>query len=285
MARMILVTGAAGTVGNQVARILASTGETVHALMRNPERASFPSGVSVVRGDFTDPSTLEAAARDADAIFLMLPTMEADLERAVAQAAPHVDRIVFLSSALVSIDDTRASFIAQKHASVEDAVKATGVDWTILRPGYFAANALRWWLPQLRASDVLRWPYPGARFAPIHERDMAEIAALGLRGSDHAGKTYDLTGPEAITAAEQLFAIARSTRRDLRWEETHGDAARAALSFLPPPLLEGILASWERATYEPPFVTDTVARVLGKPARSFVQWAADHADAFAKSAA
>jgi uncharacterized protein YbjT (DUF2867 family) len=285
MARMILVTGAAGTVGNQVARILASTGETVHALSRNPERASLPSGVTVVRGDFTDPSTLEAAARDADAIFLMLPTLDADLESAIARAAVHVDRIVFLSSALVSLDDTRASFIAKRHAAVEDAIKATGVDWTILRPGYFAANALRWWLPQLAESDVLRWPYPGARFAPIHERDIAEIAVLALDGSNHAGKTYDLTGPEAITAAEQLFAIARSTHRDLRWEETNGDAARAALSFLPPPLLEGILASWQRATYEPPFVSDAAARVLGKPARDFEQWAADHADAFAKSAA
>ncbi len=282
---MILVTGATGTVGNQVARILASTGETVHALTRNPERTSFPSGVSVIRGDFTDPATLEAAARDADAIFLMLPAMDTDLERAIAQAAPHVERIVFLSSALVSLDDTGASFIAQRHASIENAIKASGADWTILRPGYFAANALRWWLPQLRESDTLRWPFPGARFAPIHERDMAEIAALGLRSSAHAGHTYTLTGPEAITAAEQLFAVARSTRRDLRWEETHGDAARAALSFLPPPLLEGILASWERATYEPPFVTDTVARVLGKPARSFDKWAADHAETFARSAA
>ena len=257
----------------------------MHALTRNPERTSFPSGVSVIRGDFTDPATLEAAARDADAIFLMLPAMDTDLERAIAQAAPHVERIVFLSSALVSLDDTGASFIAQRHASIENAIKASGADWTILRPGYFAANALRWWLPQLRESDTLRWPFPGARFAPIHERDMAEIAALGLRSSAHAGHTYTLTGPEAITAAEQLFAVARSTRRDLRWEETHGDAARAALSFLPPPLLEGILASWERATYEPPFVTDTVARVLGKPARSFDKWAADHAETFARSAA
>ncbi len=152
---MILVTGATGTVGNQVARILANTGETVHALTRNPERTSFPSGVSVVRGDFTDPSTLEAAARDADAIFLMLPAMDTDLERAITQAAPHVERIVFLSSALVSLDATGASFIAQRHASVENAIKATGADWTILRPGYFAANALRWWLPQLRESDNL----------------------------------------------------------------------------------------------------------------------------------
>lgn len=282
---MILVTGATGTVGNQVARILASTGEAVHALTRNPERTSFPSGVRVTRGDFTDPSTLEAAARDADAIFLMLPATDADLERAIAQAAPHVDRIVFLSSALVSIDTTGESFIARKHASVENAIKATGVDWTILRPGYFASNALRWWLPQLRASDVLRWPYPGARFAPIHERDMAEIAVVGLTGSAHAGNTYDLTGPEAITAAQQLFALARSTGRDLRWEETQGEVAREALAFLPPPLRDGILASWERATYEAPFVTNTVARVLGKPARTFEQWAADHADTFAKSAA
>ena len=123
----------------------------------------------------------------------------------------------------------------------------------------------------------------GARFAPIHERDMAEIAALALRGPGHAGKTYALTGPEAITAAEQLFAIARSNA-DLRWEEARA-TPRAPRCRSLPPLLEGILASWERATYEPPFVTDTVARVLGKPARNFEQWAADHAETFARSAA
>ncbi|HUA10236.1 MAG TPA: NAD(P)H-binding protein [Candidatus Acidoferrales bacterium] len=282
---MILVTGATGNVGSQVARTLARSGAFVRVLTRNPDHVNLPGNVDVVRGDFTDPETLARTADGADGIFLMLPAMDANLEEGVKRAAPHVERIAFLSSALVTIDASNTSFIAQRHAAVENAIKVSGTAWTILRPGYFAANALRWWLPQLRTSDVLRWPYPTARFAPIHERDMAEIAVLGLTSSAHANRVYDLTGPAAVTAAEQLEFIGRATRRNLRFEEVTGEAGLASLSFLPPQLAQGILASWEQATRNEPFVTQDVARVLGKPARSFEEWASDNAAAFAKSAA
>jgi uncharacterized protein YbjT (DUF2867 family) len=282
---MILVTGATGNVGNQVARLLARDGTYVRVLARNPERATFPAGIDVVRGDFTDPDTLARAADGADGLFLMLPAMDAKLEEAVERAAPRVARIAFLSSALVTIDPDNSSAIVERHAAVENAIKRSGVEWTILRPGYFAANALRWWLPQLRTSDVLRWPYAQARFAPIDERDIAEIAVLGLTTSAHTGATYTITGSHAITAAEQLAAIAKHTGRTLHYEEVGAEIARATLSLLPPPLLEGILASWERATREAPFLTGEAARALGRPARTFDEWAAHNAASFAKAAA
>ncbi|HTU70427.1 MAG TPA: NAD(P)H-binding protein [Candidatus Baltobacteraceae bacterium] len=281
---MILVTGATGNVGNQVARILARSGAYVRVLARNPDRAAFPSDLDVVRGDFTDPETLARASDGADALFLMLPAMDSRLENAAGRVAPNVGRVVFLSSALASIDQSGTNPIAQRHIAVENAIQAAPA-WTVIRPGYFAANALRWWLPQLRTSDTLRWPFANARFAPVHERDIAEIAVLGLTTGDHAGQTYTITGPLAITAAEQLAAIGASTHRTLVYDEVDREIARETLSFLPPPVLEGILASWQRATVDPPFVTDVAARVLGKPARSFAEWATDHATAFAKSAA
>lgn len=282
---MIVVTGATGNVGNQVARILASYGTYVRVLARNPDRATFPAGVDVVRGDFTEPDTLARVSDGADAIFLMLPAMDANLELAVERAAPQVDRIVFLSSALVTVDPASPSPIVRHHAAVERAIQHNTKTWTIIRPGYFAANALRWWLPQLQRGDVLRWPYANARFAPIHERDIAELAVAGLTSDERNGKIYTVTGSQAITAAEQLAIIAASARRELRYEEVGPEIARETLSFLPPPLLEGILASWERATHEAPFVTDELPRALGKPARSFGDWANDHAATFAKNAA
>jgi uncharacterized protein YbjT (DUF2867 family) len=281
---MILVTGATGTVGGRVVEFLARSGVYVRALTRNPESASVPHGVELVRGDFTDPQTLARAADGADGLFVMLPAMDAQLEAAVERAAPHAGRVVFLSSALASIDDRLSSPIAQKHVSVERAVERSAATWTVIRPGYFAANALRWWLPQLRESDVLRWPYANARFAPIHERDIAEIAVAALTTSAHHGRTYTLTGASAISATGQLACIAASTRRSLRYEEVDDEIARRTLSFLPPPLLDGILTSWQRATVDEPFVTDTVERVLAKPARSFAEWASDHAVAFARAA-
>jgi uncharacterized protein YbjT (DUF2867 family) len=282
---MILVTGATGNVGNQVARILADKGEHVRVLTRNSDGANFPTGIQVVRGDFIDPATLENATRDANGIFLMLPALDANLEGAVKRAAPQVDRIVFLSTSLVTTEGASSGYTVQRHAAIEYVVKNSGTAWTIVRPGFFAANALRMWLPQLRTGDVLRWPYANARFAPIHERDIAEIAVRGLLTNDHADKVYTVTGPAAITASEQLAIIGAHARRSLHFEEVNADVARQALSFLPAPLIEGLLAQWERATHVEPFLTDTVARVLGKPARTFEEWAADHAAAFAKSAA
>jgi uncharacterized protein YbjT (DUF2867 family) len=281
---MILVTGAAGNVGSQVARILTNDGVHVHAISRNPDSANLPAGISTTRGDFTDADVLARAADGADALFLMLPPAFVDLVPTVERAATRVPRIVFLSSALVRDGEPPKTPLAQQHAAVENALKRSGIEWTILRPGYFAANALRFWLPQLRRGDTLRFPLPNARFAAVHERDIAEIAALALTARGHNGSTYTLSGPELTTAAEMLAAIARSTGRNLRYEETTGDEALAAFG-VPPEMARGILAGWAGTLTEPPFITDTVRRVLGKPARGFAEWAADHADAFMKSAA
>jgi uncharacterized protein YbjT (DUF2867 family) len=283
---MIFVTGATGNVGNQVARILASGGVHVRTITRNPEAAHLPARVEALRGDFTDPETLARNVDGADAIFLMMPPSLADLVPVVEAVAPRVQRIVFLSSALVRDDDEQPrSFIAQRHKAVEDALKRSGVAWTTLRPGYFAANAMRFWQPQLRSSDVLRFPLPDARFAAIHERDIAEIAALALTGEGHEGNAYVLTGPGVATAREQLAEIARSTGRSLVYEEVTGEEALQAFGPIPPQMAQGILAGWESTRTAAPFVTNTVAEILGKPARSFAQWADDHADAFVKTAA
>ena len=123
-------------------------------------------------------------------------------------------RIVFLSSSAIQDElPVQTNPIGKVHLEIEEEIKKTGLEWTFLRPGAFAANALTWWAPQLRSGDVVRWPYAAAAWAPIHERDIAAVAVRALTEDGHAGKKYSLTGGEVLTQAEQLHTIGEATGR------------------------------------------------------------------------
>ena len=128
---------------------------------------------------------------------------------ALERMAKHARRIVFLSST----HKTAHPFFQQPnpvrvlHAEIERLIETSGLQWTFLRPGMFAANALWWWAPQIRAGDVVRWPYLAAPTAPIDERDIAAVAVRALCEDGHAGAEYVLTGPQSLSQLEQISAI------------------------------------------------------------------------------
>jgi uncharacterized protein YbjT (DUF2867 family) len=189
--------------------------------------------------------------------------------------------VVFLSSLAIRDDvDEQASANTAFHADVEKAVEQSGMEWTFLRSAGIATNT-RMWAPQIRADGVVRWPYGAARRSLIHERDLAAVARHALTEDGHRAKRYVVTGPEALTQVEQLDAIGEAIGRPLRWEEIPADEAREQLqSQLPSELVDGILEAHAGFVTEPEPVTHTVADVTGRPARTFRQWAADHADDF-----
>jgi uncharacterized protein YbjT (DUF2867 family) len=119
-----------------------------------------------------------------------------------------VPRIVYLSAQAAG--ERPDSF----WAAVERLVEASGAQWTILRPTGFAANTLMW-ADQVRSSDVVRWVYGAAARSLIHERDIAAVAVRTLTGPGHAGERYVLTGPQAVTQAEQVRAIGAAIGRPL----------------------------------------------------------------------
>jgi uncharacterized protein YbjT (DUF2867 family) len=98
---------------------------------------------------------------------------------------------------------------------IERLIEASGPQGTFLRPGMFAANALNWWAPQIRAGDVVRWPYLAAPTAPVDERDIAAVAVRALCEDEHAGAEYVLTGPQSLSPFEQVSAIGRVIGRSL----------------------------------------------------------------------
>ena len=279
----ILVTGATGNVGRNVVSLLSGTGARVRALTRNPQTADLPDSAEVVSGDLSDPSTLEGPLKGIDSVFLMWRGFAAPLIPAMMPLlAKHARRIVFLSSAAIQDElPVQTNPIGKIHLEIEEEIKKTGLGWTFLRPGAFAANALTWWAPQLRAGDTVRWPYGAAAWAPIHERDIAAVAARALTEDGHGGKKYFLTGGELLTQVEQLKTIGEAIGRTPRYEELTPDAARQQMrAFLPPFVIDRLLDLWAGMVEKPAPPTRTVEEVTGAPPATFRQWALDHARNF-----
>ncbi|KOX24531.1 hydroxylase [Saccharothrix sp. NRRL B-16348] len=280
----ILVTGATGTVGRHLVTHLLAAGHRVRALSRRPGNAGLPADVEVVRGDTTDVDSLAAAFAGATAAHLInfghgYRPLDNGEEVAAAARRAGVGRVTLLGG--------------WAEGTLEPAVRASGLEWTQLRPLEFMANTLTDWGPPLRAEGVIREPHGDRRSAAVHEADIAAVAATALTTDGHAGQTYTLTGPEALTPRDKVRHLAGATGRDLRFEELTPERARALWTTEPPALriyrvapggpaekadfVLGLYGNVPEAGSTP---TDVVERVTGRPARTFARWAVEHADAF-----
>ncbi|MFC5830922.1 NAD(P)H-binding protein [Nonomuraea insulae] len=282
---MILVTGATGTVGRPLAGVLAGEGIKVRAVTRDPQAAGLPAGVEVVVGDPSRPDTMGAILEGVSSLFLH--------PRAVGEAAADllalakergVQRVVALSA--VNVDDDLADqpsrFQGDRNKEAEDAAVASGLDWVSLRPASFAVNTLRTWAPQVRAGDVVRGPYAAFAEPLIHEGDLAEVAARALLGAELTFQKVRLTGPRSLSHEELVAAIGEVIGRPLRYQEVPPEAFEQSMiqRGLPKPFVEALLARYARGAGPAEGVTDEVEKILGRPARTFSEWVADHAAAF-----
>jgi uncharacterized protein YbjT (DUF2867 family) len=279
----ILVIGATGTIGGQVFSQLSANGARIRALIRNPSAAHFPANAEVVRGDLSVPESLDVCLDGIDTVFLVWTAPATAIASALQQITRRARRIVFLSAPLKTAHPLfqQPNPLRAVHEQIERTIEASGLEWTFLRPGMFAANALSWWAPQIRAGTVVRWPYLSVPTAPIHECDIAAVAVRALCDDGHAGAEYVLTGPQSLTQLEQLTTISTVIGRSLRTEEISPDEARRELLTIGPlPAVNMLLAAWQAAMSQPAHVTATAAQVTGAPARTFLEWATDHAAAF-----
>jgi uncharacterized protein YbjT (DUF2867 family) len=279
--KRILVTGATGTVGRQVVSQLLATDVRIRALTRNPEAAGLPPGVEVVRGDLTDPTGLAGCFDGVDAVFLVWTAPAGAFPAALDRIAERARRLVLLTSPHRTPHPLfqQPNPLAAMYAEIERTIEASGLRWTFLRPGMFAANALSWWGPRIREGDIVRWPYAAAPTAPIHERDIAAVAVRALLEDGHEGAEYVLTGPQPLSQREQVATIGDVIGRPLRLEEISPDEARRELPF-PASAMTMLLNAWAAAVGVPALVTSTVAEITGRPARTFRDWVTDHAEAF-----
>lgn len=274
---MILVTGATGNVGRWVVADLLAAGGIVRALTRNPERASLPAGVDVVRGDLTQPDRLDAALQGVDRVFLF-PAFGQSRALLDPLAASDVRHVVLLSSAAATSQATGA--IGRHHAEYEEAVAASGVPWTFLRPGAFMANDLAW-APGITAAGVVRAPFGRAATAPIDERDIAAVAVRALREEGHAGRAYEMTGPQSLTTAERVGLLGEALGREVRFEEMSVEQARERmLARAPASVVDSLMDMFAGMVDRAADVSPTVRDVTGRDPYPYREWAERHAADF-----
>lgn len=280
----MLVIGASGKVGTQAVRALVDKGLSVRAFSRDPAKIdALGLGVEAVRGDLDDPATIPPALDGVEKVFLVaggwdIPTEETNVIEAAEAAG--VAHLVLLSS--LGVEAGVAS--GPLHAPGEARLRSSSVAWTILRPGVFMANALMW-RDTIQAQGVFYEPTGTGRHAMVHPTDIGEFAAelLATNGPEHAGVTYELTGPEAISSADCAATLTAALGTDVRHVDIPDEAFRDAMTKAgAPPTLVDSLARYYAMVKAGEFamVTPTVESLLGRPARTFRQWAAENAATF-----
>ena len=280
----VLITGATGRVGRVVVDVLSDVGVPVRALTHRSEAAAtLPANVEIFSGDLAVPESLDAALQGVDTVFLVWAAPPATVPEVVERLATHPRRVVFLSSPHQTPHPffQQPNTMAVLHADIERRIAAAGLESTIIRPGMFASNTLSWWGSAIRTDGVVRWPYGGAETAPVDDRDVAAVAAPTLYKDGHAGGDYVLTGPQAVSQAEQVSIIGDVVGRQTRFHELSPDEFRRETEgSWPRPVVDMLLAAWAAAMGTPAFISSSVFDILGAAPRTFRQWVTDHATGF-----
>lgn len=284
---MILLTGATGTTGSEIVRELAAAGaKQVRALVRNAEKAAFirGAGFEVVEGDFDRPETLGAALAGVErALLLTAPDPRTvEHQRAFIEAAKRAGTRHVVKLSAIGADANAPDGFTRWHGQAEDLLKASGLAWTMLRPNTFMQNLLG----QARAiadGGVIYQPAGDARASFVDARDIAAVAARALVEEGHEGKSYDVTGPEALSYGEVAEKLSAATGRPVRYVSITPDEFRAGAlaAGLPEWLADalGVLnenfaaGKWSQ-------VTNVVREVGGREPTTFDRFARDHAGAF-----
>ena len=228
---IIAVTGVTGGLGGRVARRLAERGATQRLVVRDPARAPELAGAEVATGSYDDVEGLRRAF-DGTRTLLMVSASEApDRQRLHANVvdaavAAGVERIVYTSFFGAAPDCTFT--FGRDHWHAEEHIKASGLGHTFLRDNLYID-----FLPLMAGPDgVIRGPAGDGRVAAVARDDIADVAVAALVGGGHEGRSYDLTGPEALTLAEAAEELSRAAGRPIRYQaETLEEAYASRASF------------------------------------------------------
>jgi uncharacterized protein YbjT (DUF2867 family) len=289
---VILVTGATGLNGAELVRRLSARGVAVRALVRNAAgvnsakaaQLSRLTGVEVAEGDMARPDTLVPALRRIDRAMLISssnPTMREDQSAFIDAAARAGVRHVVKLSGIIPDPDSPFRF-ARMHGEIEQHLEASGMAFTHLRAGEFMHAYFRQ-VPSIVNRGVLGLPMADARIASIDIGDIADVAADVLTGSGHEGKTYPITGPDALTMTEVAAALSAATGKPIRYVDVPPEDARAAqiAAGMPTYLAEGLAELFaERRKGKEATVSPVMHAVFKRRPLSFADFAKRHAAIF-----
>jgi uncharacterized protein YbjT (DUF2867 family) len=279
---MILVTGATGNVGHELVSQLLDLNQPVRVLTRDPRKvALWGDRVECAAGSFDEPSTLDAAVKGVDQLFLMTNEVGAGHVEAMMKAAQQagVRHVVYLSSTGANHPNL---LLGKWHYDREAAIRASGLTWTFLRPGQFMSNALMW-AEMIKTQGAVYFPGGEGRTAPIDPQDIASVAALALTRPNQEGRIYELTGEDLLTAAQQTEILSHVLGKPIRYVDVAPSALKEGMlkRGIPPLVAEAateiftlVRDGWGAQT------TDTFEQVVGRKPRTFEAWCRDHVAAF-----
>jgi uncharacterized protein YbjT (DUF2867 family) len=229
--KMILITGASGSVGKAVLQEASRKVSTVRAMYRSKEEATkAPSRCEAVVADYSDKQSLRKALDGVTSVYVVcspipqLVELESNMLDACKEAGV---KHVVLNSAL-GAGDYGKSFPGW-HRKVEDKLKATAMSYTILRSNGFLQNIVTYNAPSIRAQGAFYAAMGDAKVSYLDVGDIAVVAVKALHASAHAGKTYELNGPEAISNQELAKRISKAAGRTVTYVDIAESVQREAM--------------------------------------------------------
>jgi uncharacterized protein YbjT (DUF2867 family) len=279
---MILVT-TAGKVGTEAALLLRQRELPVRVLVRDPGKAKALSDADaeVVAGDLGVPASIDAAMASGTTVVLVSPAVPAQELNVVASAARAGAGHVVKASSKASADSPIARRRGQ--AEIEAGLAASGLPHTLLRSNAYMQNVLEL-APAIAATSGFGSAAGKGRTGMVDARDVAAVAAeIAASPAPHAGETHWLTGPELISNYDVAAVLSRLLGRTITYTELSFEANRDAMirAGVPAPIAEMNAQAFAlTADGDAEWVTGDVPSILGRPARSFEQFAADYAPAF-----
>jgi uncharacterized protein YbjT (DUF2867 family) len=279
---MILVP-TAGKVGSEASRLLGSQRVPVRVIVRNAEKAAAlaSDGIDVFKGDLEDASSVDAAMEGVTSVVLVTqPVVRQELNVIDSAARAGVEHVVKITTK-ASADSPIAR--RRNHAEIERALIASGLGYTLLRNNAYMQNFLMM-APGIAEADSFSTATGDGRVGHVDVRDVAAVAAkIAASPSAHAGKTYWPTGPEVLSGTDVAAVLSKVLGRTITFHPLTFEEQRQAMLAvgLPESVADdNATAVAMMADGDCDYVTDDVLSILGRPARSFEQFAADFATAF-----
>ncbi len=278
---MILIIGSTGHVGRELVPQLLQSSQQLRVLVRDEQKVAYldPSIERAV-GNLNDLDSLINAMRGVERIFLVTLTTQQDVNVLEAAKRTSVKHIVKLST----MEATEHKIAIGKWSfEREELIRASGLDWTFLRPGMFMSNSIGWWAATIKAQGAVYFPGGKGKSAPIDSRDIAAVAALALTQPGHSGQVYELTGSELLTVKEMIGIISHTLGKPIRYMDIPPFVAkfwmsRSGMNKKMVSALTEMLTSIRKN--ESASVRDTVQRLTGRPARTFEEWCQENINAF-----
>lgn len=265
----ILVTGVTGKSGRRVVSQLRARGLPVRAAARNSEHVF----------DWTDDRTWDSALEGVRSMYIVQLDGTKLVRPFIERAARHGVRRIVLASGR-GIDDPDyakdSGGVLEGIVDSEAAVRESGLEWTISRPGWFAQNFSEGFFADAVRAGELRLPAGDGGASFVDAEDIAAVVVAALTEDRHAGRTYELSGPRSVTTAEAVATISAAVGREIRYVPLSVEEYVAELvqQGLPPADAEAfadVIEPLRKGRDE--YVSDGVRRALGRPPRTFAEFA------------